>query len=227
MKDVYSIRRENLRRIIDEKFDGKQSRFSEAMGFENPSLVSRLLSTNPTTHKNIGSALARTIESVGGRPGNWLDTLHNGEPGKEHLDPPPGFSWPPIVGTAQLGDDGYWLELNFPTGHGDGFVLYPSRDPNAYALRCKGDSMRPRIKPGEFVVAEPNHAYSPGDEVVIRDNKGRVMVKVFNFERGGVIEVSSINEDHKPISIDRSEIKVIHYVAGIFKPDMYYSDIFN
>lgn len=141
--------------------------------------------------------------------------------------PPPGTHYPPVVGTAQLGDDGYWLELNFPAGHGDGFVLYPSRDPNAYALRCKGDSMRPRIKPGEFVAVEPNHPYTPGDEVVVRDKRERVMVKVFNFERNGSIEVSSINEDHKPFTIDLSEIRVIHYVAGIVKPSLYYADVFQ
>lgn len=62
----------------------------------------------------------------------------------------------PVVGTAQLGDDGYWVELDYPTGQGEGFVPYPTRDPNTYALRVKGDSMRPRIKPGEFVVIEPS-----------------------------------------------------------------------
>jgi phage repressor protein C with HTH and peptisase S24 domain len=133
-----------------------------------------------------------------------------------------GERHPPVVGTAQLGSDGYWLELDYPVGHGDGFVRYPSRDPNAYALRCKGDSMRPRIKPGEFIVVEPNHAYAPGEEVVIKDRAGRVMVKVFNFNRGGVVEFSSINEDHKPITLETNEIEYIHYVAGIFKPSLYY-----
>lgn len=227
MKDVYAVRRDNLQRIIDEKFDGKQIRFSEAMEMENPSLVSRLLSSNPSTRKNIGRALARDIEKVAGKPINWLDAAHGSNRNSGKDEPPPGYHWPPIVGTAQLGDDGYWLELNFPTGHGDGFVLYPSRDPNSYALRCKGDSMRPRIKPGEFVVVEPNHAFLPGDEVVLRAKDGRVMVKVFNFERNGIIEVSSINEDHKPISIERDQIQVIHYVAGFFKPDMYYSDVYQ
>jgi phage repressor protein C with HTH and peptisase S24 domain len=151
----------------------------------------------------------------------------NEPPAGNYPPPPPGMHYPPVVGTAQLGDDGFWFELNYPTGHGDGFVLYPCSDPNAYALRGKGDSMRPRIKPGEFVVAWPNHAYAPGDEVVIRDKRDRVMVKVLNFERADSIEVGSINEDHKPFTIDKSEISVIHYVAGIFKPSMYYNEVFH
>lgn len=128
----------------------------------------------------------------------------------------------PVVGTAQLGDDGYWLELDFPAGHGDGFITYPSRDPNAYAVRCRGDSMRPRIKPGEFVVIEPGRPYAPGDEVLVKDRRGRVMVKVFNFNRNGNIEVSSVNEDHKPITLEMTEIECVHYVAAICKPSMYY-----
>lgn len=132
---------------------------------------------------------------------------------------------PPVVGTAQLGDDGYWLELDFPVGHGDGWVRYPSRDLNAYALRCKGDSMRPRIKPGEFVIVEPNHQYSAGDEVLIKDRRGRIMVKVYLFERDGVIEAGSVNEDHKPITIELEQIEHVHYVAAICKPSLYYRDI--
>jgi transcriptional regulator with XRE-family HTH domain len=137
----------------------------------------------------------------------------------------PTNNWPPVVGTAQLGTNGYWLELDYPTGHGDGFVKYPSRDPNAYAVRCKGDSMRPRIKPGEFAVLEPNHPYAPGDEVLIKDKGGRVMIKVFNFARNGSIEVGSINEDHKNITLEMADIECIHYVVAICKAAMYYKDI--
>jgi phage repressor protein C with HTH and peptisase S24 domain len=135
------------------------------------------------------------------------------------------FVYPPVVGTAQLGDDGYWLELDFPVGHGDGFVLYPSRDPNAYAVRCKGDSMRPRIKPGEFAVLAPNHAFIPGDEILLKDLRGRAMIKVFNFERDGLVELASINEDHRPITIDKEQIAVMHYVEAICKASLYYRDI--
>lgn len=70
----------------------------------------------------------------------------------------------PVVGTVQAGDEGYWDELQYPVGHGDGFIRYPSRDRNAYALRVKGDSMRPRIKPGEFIIALP----PPNDRHLLR-----------------------------------------------------------
>lgn len=130
----------------------------------------------------------------------------------------------PVVGTAQLGDDGYWDELGFPTGHGDGFVNYPTRDKNAYALRVKGDSMRPRIKPGEFVVIEPNNPVTPGDEVLVTTTDGRSMVKVLQSRRNGMVELLSINEDHRPITLDESQIEKIHAVSAILKASLYYSD---
>ena len=128
----------------------------------------------------------------------------------------------PVVGTAQLGNDGYWLETEYPVGQGEGFVRYPMRDKNTYALRVKGDSMRPRIKPGEFVVIEPNRAFVSGDEVMVKTKDGRSMVKVFSHRRDGHVELLSINEDHRPITLEESQVEKIHYVGGILKSGMYY-----
>lgn len=130
----------------------------------------------------------------------------------------------PVVGTVQAGDDGYWEELQYPVGHGDGFVRYPSRDKNAYALRVKGDSMRPRIKPGEFILVEPNAALIPGEEVLVTTTDGRSMVKLLGPRRDGMIELQSINENHRPITLDETEIRCMHYVAAIVKPSRYYRD---
>jgi hypothetical protein len=165
-------------------------------------------------HRSFGEKAARNMEAQAGLPHGYFDA----DPG-----PIPALErHPPVVGTAQLGDDGYWHELQYPTGHGEGFVRYPMRDPNTYALRVKGDSMRPRIKPGEFVVIEPNHSVTPGDEVMVQTKDGRSMVKLLAFQRGGMVELHSINEDHRPISLDASQIEKIHYVGGILKASMYY-----
>lgn len=123
----------------------------------------------------------------------------------------------PVVGHAQLGPDGYWREMDYPAGWGDGFIRWHSEDPNAYAVRVFGDSMRPRIKPGEFVIIEPNHPASAGDEVLVRTRDGQSMVKVLNWRRGGMTELGSVNEDHRPITLPDEQIAVIHFVALIAK----------
>ena len=123
----------------------------------------------------------------------------------------------PVVGSAKFGDNGYRAELEYPVGHGDGFVEFPSRDKQAYALRCIGDSMRPRIKDGEFVVIYPTHAPHPGDEVLVKTTDGRVMVKELAYIRDDVMTLLSVNEAHGKMNIPLHEVEQCHYVAGIIK----------
>lgn len=123
----------------------------------------------------------------------------------------------PVVGSAQLGDNGHFCDLEYPVGHGDGFIEWPSHDENAYCLRCTGESMKPRIRHGEFVVIEPNHEWAPGDEVLVLAKDGRVMVKLLGYIRDGMMHLDSVNEVHPRISILMTEVSKIQYVAGIAK----------
>lgn len=134
------------------------------------------------------------------------------------------FAQVPVVGGAQLGNGGHWVNLQYPVGYGDGFINWPTRDPEAFALRCSGDSMKPRIKDGEYVVIEPNHSYLPGDEVLVITKDEQVMVKTFLYERDAEVMVMSINEEHLPIRFALKEIESIQYVAGIAKPSLYIGD---
>lgn len=130
------------------------------------------------------------------------------------------FTEVPIIGGAQLGNGGHWTNMQYPVGFGDGYINWPTRDPDAYAVRCTGDSMKPRIKDGEYVVIEPNHQFLPGDEVLVVTKDERAMVKTFLYERDGEVMVMSINEEHLPIRFSLSEIEIIHYVAGIAKSSL-------
>lgn len=127
----------------------------------------------------------------------------------------------PVVGTAQLGDNGFWSELEYPEGYGDGYVMAWTHDENAYAIRCRGDSMCPRIKDGEFVVVAPNTAPIPGDEVLVKHIDGRVMVKQFLYEREGRLHLMSINEAYPKHSFPLEEIELFHAVIGILKRSMW------
>lgn len=121
----------------------------------------------------------------------------------------------PVVGHARLGDNGHFVELEYPVGHGDGYIDLPTRDPNAYALRCVGDSMKPRIRNGEFVVVEPNRAIANGDEVLVKAADGRVMVKQFLYRRDGRVHLLSVNEAHPPMALDEHEVEAMHCVVAI------------
>jgi phage repressor protein C with HTH and peptisase S24 domain len=123
----------------------------------------------------------------------------------------------PVVGTAQLGDNGFFVELEYPVGFGDGYVEHSTQDKDAYALQCKGDSMRPRIKPNEFVIVEPNTKVSNGDEVLVKCVKGRVMVKELLYTRDGEVHLGSVNESFAKITIPLADIESMQYVGAIVK----------
>ncbi len=138
--------------------------------------------------------------------------------------PVTGWRGVPVVGMAQLGDNGFWADVEYPVGQGDGFVDVPTKDKDAYAIRCSGDSMRPRIKDREFVVIEPNHPIEPGDEVLVKSKDGRVMVKEFLYKRSGRVHLISTNEQHGTISFADEEIEKMHYVGWIAKPSAWRPD---
>lgn len=130
----------------------------------------------------------------------------------------------PVRGMAQLGDNGYWADIDYPDGVGEGYVDIPKKNRDTYALKCVGDSMKPRIKNGEYVVIEPSVPYAPGDEVLVKSTDGRVMIKIFLYERSGRVHLISVNENHPPMSIESDKIEKIHYVASINKPTQWRPD---
>ncbi len=172
----------------------------------------------------VSLAQAVSLQNAYGVNAVWL-TKGKGEPGisvryADEFRPIPITKWRaiPVVGRAQLGDNGHWADLEYPVGHGDGYIDFPTQDPNAYALKCEGDSMRPRIKAGEFVVIEPNQPIEPGDEVLVKSKDGRVMVKEFLYKRGGRTHLISANDAHKPIAFADDEIEKMHFVRAICRP---------
>lgn len=123
----------------------------------------------------------------------------------------------PVVGMAQLGSNGYFEALDYPVGHGDGYVRIFSDDPNAYALKVIGDSMEPRIRSGEFVLIEPNKTFMAGDEVLVKTMDGQSMIKVFMYRRDGEVRLLSVNDSHPPITLLDEAIDKIHPVGAILK----------
>lgn len=128
----------------------------------------------------------------------------------------------PVLGNTQLGHGGYWSDMQYPVGNGDGFLRWPSCDRDVYALKCVGDSMMPRIKEGEFVIVEPNQNFHPGDEVLVVTSNGEVMVKTFLFKRDGYYHLLPVNEDHAPIRLPVEEVTQMQYVAGIAKSSLWH-----
>ncbi len=123
----------------------------------------------------------------------------------------------PVVGKAMLGPDGYFEAMEYPVGHGEGYLNIFSTDENAYGLRVAGHSMKPRIKHNEFVLIEPSKDYVAGDEVLVKTVSGQAMIKEFVYFRDGQYRFDSVNNAFDPIYLTQEEIVFIHYMGAIVK----------
>lgn len=203
--DINQLRVAALRRLIG----GMQLReFADRYDLD-ASYLSQILNG----HRNLGEKAAINLEEKLGLPAfALLYPRDEAElvPGPEL----PAFRRAPLKGIAQLGPDGFWDALDYA----DGWIDIPSTDPNAYALRVRGDSMSPAIRDGWVVWCEPNREPVPGEYVMVRCTNGQQMVKELLFSNAECVSLMSINADYGRLTIKRSEIEHIHPVGGIVPP---------
>ena len=202
---------------------GGQAQLGRALGYRDGAFIGQMLrGERPVSEKVLAKLAAQpTLADLfsGPQPAPSPSAEFDSAP---ELRP---FRHVPVVGTVQGGDKGYLLELEHAVGHGDGAITYPPRDAQSYAVRVRGDSMRPRIKAGEFIVCEPNQECQPGDDVVVVTKDGQRMVKELLYIRDGEATLGSINNGHPNITVPVAEIEKMHYVAAIiprgafYKPD--------
>lgn len=128
----------------------------------------------------------------------------------------------PVIGAAKLVDDSFWGEIDQPAEIEGGDICYPTQDKDAYAIRCDGDSMSPRIQDGEFIIIEPNKEPKPGDEVLVTRIDGRVMVKKFLYERDERIFMMSVNGNKSTVTVESSEVKSVLYILGIANRSLFH-----
>lgn len=217
MDELTKHRKRRLRALIDgSPYSGSQASFAKAAGLTE-GRVSQLLDPN----QSFGERSARNVASelrLGDRyfeegfGATVIEGVVSSEVGEPvHLK---AIKRIPVIGDVKGGHDGFLEELEHPVGFGDGYVEYPTTDPNAYAVRVRGDSMHPRYRAGEFVIVEPNIEPQEGDDVVVVCANGRKMLKQLNWRRDGEIQLLSVNDGYAPKTMSSSEVMSIQLVAG-------------
>jgi SOS-response transcriptional repressor LexA len=177
MKGIYDIRQQNLKFLIEEKFDGSQSRLAEQIHIEQPSFISRLLSINPKTRKNIGANLARKIERAAGKPPYWLDQSRGWDGtraiSEAEIEGPairrvPLLAWAEVVPDHSMGKN----KIQEQQLEAREQVVCPAEcGPRTYALRVRGISMqnptgRPSFHEGDLIFVDPDVEPRPGRHVI-------------------------------------------------------------
>lgn len=129
----------------------------------------------------------------------------------------------PVVGTARMGDDGFYEEISSVTGAGDGHIEIQTEDPNAYGLRVRGQSMFPAIRDGWYVLVEPNGQPREGEYVLLKLQDGRKMVKELMYRRSHSIEVMSVNGGAR-ITFDNADLQDMQAVGAVVSPSKWRPD---
>lgn len=88
------------------------------------------------------------------------------------------------------------------------------RDPLAYGVKVRGDSMMPRYRPGETLVVSPNTDVEDGDEVYVALLSGERLLKVARRSPGGWI-LESENRAYPARFVKKNEIGTMHPILWI------------
>jgi len=217
--NIQEIRRARLRQILTETNAAGLARRSGI----SPSYISRMLTTDTASSKSIGEQMARKIEHSMHKPRGWMDSLADTSDQPEYVGTVNGTRRVPVVGTAKMGDNGYYEEISSIVGAGDGHIEIAVDDPNAYGIRVKGQSMFPAIRDGWYVLVKPNGTAREGEYVLLKFVDGRKMVKELLFRRKDSIEVMSVNGGER-MTFDLTELEAMHPVGAVVSPSQWRPD---
>jgi repressor LexA len=89
------------------------------------------------------------------------------------------------------------------------------KDPGAFALRVKGNSMAPRIEDGDVVVVSPQQEARNGDVCVVRV-AGEDTLKKVKFE-GNYIHLIPLNPEFEPATVRKKDVEFVWKVVKLIK----------
>lgn len=104
----------------------------------------------------------------------------------------------------------------FHPDHVDDYVTVDDvKDPQAFALKVKGNSMSPRIEDGDIVIVSPAEEPRSGDVCVVRVN-GEDTLKKVKFE-GNYVHLVPMNPDFDPVTVKRKDVNFVWKVVKLIK----------
>jgi phage repressor protein C with HTH and peptisase S24 domain len=85
------------------------------------------------------------------------------------------------------------------------------KDPKAYGVRVRGDSMAPAYREGTLLVVSPNTPVKSGDETYVQLLNGERLLKIAHRQDGGWV-LESMNPAYPPRFVKHEEVGAIHPV---------------
>lgn len=212
--DINEIRKENILKIIDERFNGKKSSFAKAIK-KPESQVYRIFNTG-VNGRNISTSSAREIENELGLSHGLLD-LSPPDSDSDNTEPLTMRSGTiPVISWVQAGNCGEAFDLHEP-GMADDYVPRINGGSNVYGLRVRGNSMTapegmtPTFPEGYIIHVDPDQATVPNDYVIAK-LVGENSVTFKQLKQGDAPYLIPLNADHKPIY---DEFRILGKVIGV------------
>jgi phage repressor protein C with HTH and peptisase S24 domain len=216
--------RERLKRLIDEYFDGKASKFARLTGIENSAISRWLSGASEPTRRNL------LLVREAGINDEWLLTGQ----GEMIIDREKFFnSYADIVRerlaqylssniTQTTHHDTYIRMSSIPANAGRAYMfndiseymLLVSKkysDKKYVAFRVSGDSMQPTLPDECIVVVDTSKEPDDGDIVVCQYNN-ELLCKRIEIKTTGVL-LRSDNKNYPDIKIDNLEFRIIGVVV--------------
>lgn len=195
------VRKERVRELINERFNGKKIEFATAIG-KSPAQVSHWL----TDQRVIGNGVASDIEKALDLPRGWLDDAAAGLPaaqGKkiriERIDMAGACGggaiasdWPSLISSVE-----FPLEAVRR--------LFPGRDTSGLRLvDTFGDSMEPTIPELSAIIIDTRTAHFAGDGIYFFAYAGEMYTKRLQKTPSGLVALSD-NPHYQAFTIDEDD----------------------
>lgn len=218
MLDSKEIRRRNLLVLISEA--GTAAALAEAAQ-TSAAYLSQILSVKTKAH--LGDALARKLEAAMRKPHGWMDTVHyesvttRPRAGRQtvrayEVDRPEALTRVPVIASAEASRDGD-LKTMRETSKKQFFSFPASAE--AYALRIRGDNLRPRIKNGEYLIVDPEQEAQPGDDVIITLKRTVLMMREYLYRRDDEYVFGPVQGSGQMLTMPRSKVATLHAIIAI------------
>lgn len=168
METLFSIRKDNLGAIVNNKFGGNKAALARAVKV-HPNHINLLLSSNEVHRRNLGEGMARQLEEALGLPPLWLDNPHDADSAKKPVNIP---ALPIDASISKL------LTTSEITALGVGFKVVDDLRPevtaveNLFLAQAVADCS-PHVSPGDTVVIDAGVKAYTAEGVYLLVSKGK------------------------------------------------------
>jgi hypothetical protein len=206
--DVADIRRNNLRLLIQERYNNVNAAFSRATG-RDPNLINLILSSNLEIRRNMGERLARIIETAQSLPEGWLDIpRHNGTVERIQSIPiaPLNSLNSPVLERMVFSQDVVARHIDKPTSTN-----------NLRAAYALDNEMTPSVGEGDllFVDTGVTEFDRPGVYVIVREKD--VFVRRVSRPITGGIRISADSDPRSGVDAEAGQFGCAGRVVGCMR----------